>query len=119
MGIFDFFKKKEKEVVKEERKPKIQAPSVNSPSDEEFKMFAFIEIEGCIPYNSENNYWDEFMMEIIQEFLNYINTLDDYYLENFQELSRKANKINQDVMAEQKDYGRILLDFYRDFYNIE
>lgn len=117
MGIFDFFKKKEE--VKEERKPEVQAPDVNSPSDEEFKMFAFIEIEGRIPYNSENNYWDEFMMEIIQEFLNYINTLDDYYLENFQELSRKANKINQDVMVEQKDYGRILLDFYRDFYNIE
>ena len=44
MGIFDFFKKKEE--TKEERKPEVQAPDVNSPSDEEFKMFAFIRMTG-------------------------------------------------------------------------
>lgn len=115
MGIFDFLKKKEE--IKEERKPEVQAPDVNSPSDEEFKMFAFIKIEGKIP--NEEDSWDIFQMQVIQGFLNYMNTLDDYYLEKFQELSRKANEINQSVGDPPVNYGGILLELYKEFYEIE
>lgn len=115
MGIFDFFKKKEE--VKEERKPEVQAPDVNSPSDEEFKMFAFIKVEGRIP--DDDNHWDRFKMEIIQGFLDYMNTLDDYYLEKFQELNKKADEINQSVGDPPVNYGGILLELYKEFYEIE
>ena len=115
MGIFDFFKKKEE--AKEERKPEVQAPDVNSPSDEEFKMFAFIKMTGAIP--NEEDSWGRFQMEVIQGFLDYMNTLDDYYLENFQELSRKANETNQSVGDPSVNYGGILLELYKEFYEIE
>jgi len=115
MGIFDFFKKKEE--AKEERKPEVQAPDVNSPSDEEFKMFAFIRMTGTIP--NEEDSWDIFQMQVIQGFLDYMSTLDDYYLESFQELSRKANEINQSVGDPSVNYGGTLLELYKEFYEIE
>ena len=58
-------------------------------------------------------------MEVIQGFLDYMNTLDDYYLENFQELSRKANEINQSVGDPSVNYGGTLLELYKEFYEIE
>lgn len=84
--------------------------------DIEFKDLAFNKLRGEAHTQDPFN---DLIMEMIQMFLNYMNTMDDSELSEFHKMSRNINSICTAVGENPVNYGEKLLEMYKIFHGLK